>query len=160
MKKGILAAALLTSTLAVGAFAQGGMYNNNCMGNNSMMNNNNCNNMQMMNKRGNCNSSMMHKRGGMKMMRMFNQLNLSTDQRTKIYDIMMDQRTKMQTMNSAFTKSNFDKEKYVKMALSKRENMIKLRAETIEKVHALLTPIQKEQFKVLIDLRANRFKGL
>lgn len=153
MKKTILATVVLSSTLALGAFAYGGGMN--CNGNNPMMNNGNFNGQMMMNKRG----SKMNKRGGMKMMAMFNQLNLTVDQRTKIYEIMLNQRNKMQTMNDAFTKSSFDKDKFVKLSLSKRENMIKLRAETIEKVYALLTATQKEQFKVLIDLRANRFKG-
>lgn len=158
MKKTILATVILSSTLALGAFAQGGMFG--CNGNGSMMNNGNYNGQMMMNNRGSkCNNKMMNKRGGMRMMGMFNQLNLTVDQRTKIFDIMTTQRTKMQTMNGAFTKSSFDKDKFVKLSLSKRENMIKLRAETIEKVYALLTPTQKEQFKVLIDLRVNRFKG-
>ena len=40
----------------------------------------------------------------------------------------------------------------------KRDNMIKSRADMIEKVYAVLDIKQKEQFKVLIDIQSERMK--
>ena len=38
----------------------------------------------------------------------------------------------------------------------KRDNMLKSQAEVIEKSYAILTPKQKEQLKVLMDLQKER----
>ena len=58
--------------------------------------------------------------------------------------------------DDAFTKDSFDKDKYMKIMSEKRDNMLKSNAEVMEKSYAILTPKQKEQFKVLLDLRKEK----
>ena len=53
-------------------------------------------------------------------------------------------------------KMDFDKTKYVQIMNEKRDNMIKSEAEVIEKSYAVLTSKQKEQLKVLMDLRKEK----
>lgn len=87
------------------------------------------------------------------------QLNLSDDQKTKIKDIMIESRKNMKTENEAFTKTSFDKNKYMDIMNQKRENMLKSRADMIEKIYTLLTVEQKEQLKVLMDLRKEKMNN-
>lgn len=100
----------------------------------------------------------MHKmdnqRGGM--FHMFGELNLTSEQKTKLEQIMQDSRKNMKSEDEAFSKDGFDKAKYVQIMSEKRDNMLKSQAEIIEKSYAILTPKQKEQFKVLMDLRKEK----
>lgn len=81
------------------------------------------------------------------------ELNLSDEQKTKIKDIMVESRKNIKSVNEAFSKNSFDKEKYIDIMNQKRENMLKSKADTIEKVYSLLNEQQKEQLKVLMDLK-------
>ncbi len=150
MKKIVLAGFLAGSVLATSAFAYNGKCNQGSMMNCNMMNNTafNCDGRQ-----GNMNGS---QRGFNKALF---QLNLDDTQRVKIREIFQTQRNKMRGINEAFSSSSFDKNKFIEIVSSKRENMIKLKAQTIEDIYKLLTPKQKEQLKVLLDLKADRFKG-
>lgn len=89
---------------------------------------------------------------------MFRQLNLTVDQESQIEKIMMDSRKNMKTIDEAFTKDSFDKDKYMKIMSEKRDNMLKSNAEVLEKSYALLTSKQKEQLKVLMDLKKERME--
>ena len=62
----------------------------------------------------------------------------------------------MESIDDAFTKDGFDKAKYIKIMNEKRDNMLKSNAEILEKSYAILTPKQKEQLKVLMDLRKEK----
>jgi len=86
----------------------------------------------------------------------FSELNLSDDQKTKIKTIMQDSRKNLKNSDDAFTKDGFDKTKYIQIMSEKRDNMLKSEAEIIEKTYAILTTKQKEQLKVLMDLRKER----
>jgi len=87
-------------------------------------------------------------------LKIFRELNLSAEQNDKIRIIIENSRKNNKSINEAFTKDSFDKAKYIKIVNEKRENMIKSRAQIIEKSYAILTPKQKEQLKILLDLRA------
>jgi len=87
-------------------------------------------------------------------LKIFRELNLSSEQNDKIRIIIENSRKSNKSINEAFAKDSFDKAKYIKIVNEKRESMIKSRAEIIEKSYAILTPKQKEQLKILLDLRA------
>ena len=87
---------------------------------------------------------------------LFNELNLTTEQETKLEQIIQDSRKNMKSEDEAFSKDGFDKTKYVQIMSEKRDNMLKSQAEVIEKSYAVLTPKQKEQLKVLMDLRKEK----
>ena len=86
----------------------------------------------------------------------FKELNLTAEQDEKIKKIVEDSRKNEITPDVAFTKDNFDKNKFISIMSEKRDNMIKSEAEIIEKAYAILTAKQKEQLKVLMDLRKER----
>ena len=134
----IISGLVLSTVLVSGLFA----------GNNEMKNNN-C----MMQK----DSMNMDKRHGEKsMLPMFKHLSLTQEQENKIEKIVADSREKMETFDEAFTKDSFDKNKYIQILSEKRDNMLKSHAEVLEKSYAILTPKQKEQLKVLMDLRKEK----
>jgi Spy/CpxP family protein refolding chaperone len=95
---------------------------------------------------------------GMPVLRILKNLNLTAEQRTSVKEIMMNSKKNKKSINTAFTKNSFNKNEFIKTMSEKRENMIKSKAEMIEKVYAVLDNKQKEQFKVLIDLRTEKMK--
>lgn len=101
-------------------------------------------------------NSMMHKKGEGHILGMFKSLNLTAEQQTKIEQIVADVRKNEKTPEDAFTKDGFDKAKYMEIMSEKRDNMLKSQAEVIEKSYAILTPKQKEQLKVLMELREEK----
>ena len=101
-------------------------------------------------------NSMMHKKGEGHILAMFKSLNLTAEQQTKIEQIVADVRKNEKTPEDAFTKDGFDKAKYMEIMSEKRDNMLKSQAEIIEKSYAILTPKQKEQLKVLMELREEK----
>ncbi len=166
MKRKILATVALTTLLGTGLYAAGcnfqgqnmqGMYGMQGQG----MQGQGMNKMQnMKGMKGNksCNMSKKgSKRSKNSVMNIFRKLNLSSDQYMKMAQIRQEVFKKYVTYtNVAFTKDSFDKAKYIEIMKQKRDNMIKSKAEIVEKSYALLTPEQKEQFKVLLDLREER----
>ena len=110
----------------------------------------------------NCKQHMMKSSHKMKkripMFKVIKQLNLSNVQRTQIKDIMMKSKKNGKTFNTLFTKDSFHKDEFIKRMGEKRENMIKSKADMIEKVYTVLTPKQREQFKVLIDIQSEKMK--
>lgn len=101
-------------------------------------------------------NSMMHKKGEGHILGMFKSLNLTAEQQTKIEQIVADVRKNEKTPEDAFTKDGFDKAKYMEIMSEKRDNMLKSQAEVIEKSYAILTPKQKEQLKVLMELKEEK----
>jgi periplasmic protein CpxP/Spy len=83
-------------------------------------------------------------------------LNLSKEQRAEVKKIIINSKKNHKSMNTLFTKDSFNKVEFIKRMNEKRENMIKSRAETIEKIYTVLDKKQKEQFKVLIDLEFSK----
>lgn len=100
-----------------------------------------------------------HKRGGFDVLGMFKELNLSDEQKTKIEKIVEESRKNQKSQFDAFSKTAFDKELYIKAMNEKRDDMVKSRAQVIEKSYAVLTSEQKEQLKVLMDLRKERMEN-
>ena len=103
-------------------------------------------------------NSMMHKKGEGHILGMFKSLNLTAEQQTKIEQIVADVRKNEKTPEDAFTKDSFDKNKFISMMNERRDNMIKSQAEIMEKSYAVLTVKQKEQLKVLMDLRKEKMQ--
>ena len=89
---------------------------------------------------------------------LLNKINLTQEQEEAVQKIMSESRKNMPSKYEAFSSHGFDKDKYIKNAQHQRENMIKSRAESISKVYELLTSKQKEQLKVLMDLKDERMK--
>ena len=87
---------------------------------------------------------------------LFRELNLTAEQETKLQQIISESRKNIKSEDEAFTKDGFDKAKYIQIMSEKRDNMLKSQAEIIEKSYAVLTAKQKEQFKVLMDLRKEK----
>ena len=85
-------------------------------------------------------------------------LNLSEEQQTSIRNIMKESLYKKESKYSDFGVDDFDKSKYIKQMKNAKENQIKLQAETIEKVYALLSDKQKSQLRVLMDLKEEKMK--
>lgn len=111
------------------------------------------------------NSSCMMKKGSMdkggkhgerSVIGIFKRLNLTPEQDAQIEKIVLENRANMESFDDAFTKDGFDKAKYIQIMNEKRDNMLKSQAEVIEKSYAILTPKQKEQLKVLMDLQKER----
>ncbi|MFK2823538.1 Spy/CpxP family protein refolding chaperone [Malaciobacter sp. WC5094] len=140
-KTKILSVLVLSTTLATGAFAYGNKGECNMQNNHKMMK-----------------KHISHKKMRNPIFSTLKKLNLSDSQKTQIKKIMQDSKKQKQTISDAFTKSNFDKEKYIKIMSEKRQNMLKSRALKIEKIYAVLDDTQKEQFKTLIDLKAQKMQ--
>lgn len=90
------------------------------------------------------------------MMSMFYKLNLSDEQKDKIVAIKKELSKNRVSADVAFTKNSFDKEKFIEVMKQKRENMLESKAEMIDRVYKILTPQQKEQLKVLMDLKKEK----
>lgn len=101
-------------------------------------------------------NSMMHKKGEGQILGMFKSLNLTPEQESQIEKIVLESRKNLETPAVAFSKDGFDKAKYMEIMSEKRDNMLKSQAEVIEKSYAILTPKQKEQLKVLMELREEK----
>ena len=99
------------------------------------------------------------KHGERSVVGIFKRLNLTPEQDAQIEKIVFENRVNMESIDDAFTKDGFDKAKYIKIMNEKRDNMLKSNAEILEKSYAILTPKQKEQLKVLMELRQEKFNS-
>ncbi len=97
-----------------------------------------------------------HKNSDFMLMKVFKKLNLSDEQKEQVMQIKQEIRKKAITPDIAFTKNSFDKTKFIEIMKQKRDNMIESKAEMIDKVYNILTDKQKEQLKVLIDLKKEK----
>lgn len=109
---------------------------------------------QMMMKKG------MHKRGHKGPMALLKKLNLTAEQQTQIQDIKKDMMKNRVTPDVAFTKDGFDKTKFIEIMKQKRDNMIESKAEMMDRVYKILTVKQKEQFKVLMELKKEKMLAM
>ena len=83
-------------------------------------------------------------------------LDLTKEQKKDIFDIKKDIMKNRVSLDSAFTKDDFDKKKYIELVEQKRQNMIESKAEMIDRVYSVLTTKQKEQLKVLMELKKDK----
>ncbi|MFA6789120.1 MAG: Spy/CpxP family protein refolding chaperone [Arcobacteraceae bacterium] len=97
-------------------------------------------------------------KGGHGIMPLLQKLNLTDEQQKNVKAIMQETMKKQESKYSAFSEESFDKNKYIKQMKNAQEDRIKLQAETIEKVYVLLTPKQKSQLRVLMDLNDEKMK--
>lgn len=97
-----------------------------------------------------------HSRSHKGQMVLLRQLNLTAEQTQQIRDIKKDLMKNRVTPDVAFTKNSFDKAKFIKIMKQKRDNKIEAKAEMMDRVYKVLTPKQKEQFKVLMDLKKEK----
>lgn len=138
MKTKLLVATALTAVLSTGLYAS-------CNGQSKGMNNG----KHMMMKKG-------HHKGQKGPMSLLRQLNLTAEQNQQIVDIKKDLMKNRVTPDVAFTNNSFDKAKFIAIMKQKRDNKIESKAEMIDRVYKILTPKQKEQFKVLMDLKKEK----
>lgn len=141
----ILTGLVLTGLLSTSVYASCGM---NKHKNSEMNSKNNCKQHMM--------KSSKKMKKGMPIFKVLKDLNLSDDQRAQVKEIMMNSKKNRKSMNTLFTKDSFNKDEFIKRMSEKRENMIKSKAEMIAKVYSVLDTKQKEQFKVLIDIEAEK----
>lgn len=94
----------------------------------------------------------------MSIMPLLFKLNLTQEQQEKVQKIMSKFKSEMPSPYEAFSADKFDEDKYIKQAMTKKENMIKLRAKMISKVYDVLTDKQKSQLRVLMDLKEEKLK--
>ena len=146
MKTKLLVATALTAVLSTGLYAsydgQNGMHKKG-------MNNDSKSCGKYMMKKG-------HKKGQKGPMSLLKELNLTKDQHMQIRTIKKDLMKNGVTPNVAFTSNSFDKAKFIQIMKEKRDNKIELKAEMMDRVYKVLTAKQKEQFKVLMDLKAEK----
>jgi len=90
---------------------------------------------------------------GPRFFNMFSNLNLTADQKLKIKNIIKESRANQELPCDSFTKDSFDKAKFIKAMKQKRDNQIERQAEIMDKVYKILDKNQKEQLRVLMDLR-------
>jgi len=148
MRKKIIAGAVITAVAATSLFAAGRYCeNSNGSGKFTM----GSGNMSSQNMQGH------HKKGqsGFKMKKMFEALNLTVEQQTKVDAIIKNHKNSKTSMSDAFTKTSFDKTKFIQFSSEKRDNMIKSRADMVEAIYNVLNDEQKLQLKVLMDLKMN-----
>ncbi|NVJ52343.1 MAG: hypothetical protein HWD90_01520 [Campylobacteraceae bacterium] len=141
MKKRVLISIALAAVLATGVYAKGNMDKSGCDYKKSH---------KMMKKA---------HRGGF-MYFVYN-LDLNDKQKNEIQEIkkeMMEKR--FAKKQSAFTATDFDKEKYIQLMKQKRENMIESKAQMIDKVYKVLNKDQKKQLKEMMDKRKERFYSM
>ena len=147
-KAKILSGVVLSTVLATGLYANCGMQKHKGMNDNNKSSCQMQHNKKMMKKSH-------HKNPIMKMVR---QLDLTKEQRTSIKQIMMENKQNRKNMNKqsmseAFSKTSFDKTKFIDIMKMKKDAKIESKANTIEKIYSILNPKQKEYLKVLIEKR-------
>jgi Spy/CpxP family protein refolding chaperone len=149
MKTKLLVATALTAVLSTGLYAA-------CNGQGMMKKGMDKGNQSCAMKSG---KHMMMKKSHKKAhgpMTLLRQLNLTAEQTQQIRDIKQDLMKNRVTPNVAFTKNSFDKAKFIEIMKQKRDNKIEKKAEMMDRVYKVLTPNQKEQFKVLMDLKKEK----
>ncbi len=93
-----------------------------------------------------------HKKDG-RIMREIMMLDLTDKQIVKIRSIIADSIKDMSNPSDAFTKENFDKEQFVKLAKEKRDDRIEHKAEVIAKIYEVLDSSQKKDLKTILDMK-------
>jgi len=97
-------------------------------------------------------------KGGHGILSLLQKLSLSDKQEKDIKTIMLESMKQRESKYSAFSEDGFDKSKYIKQMKNADETRIKHHADMIEKVYAVLTPKQKSQLRVLMDLKEEKMK--
>jgi len=137
-----------TSVLLVGSLLTTSLYANPA-----------CKNESSCKKESSCkhDKKMKHNKKGDKqkgnIVRMFMKLDLSDKQREEVLALIKQSRQSIPNPSTAFSDTNFDKDKFIKLVNQKREAKLKNRAELIEKIYKVLTPAQKKDLKTMLDMK-------
>lgn len=180
MKKKILIGAIALASVTTLVLAHGGTNDGD---GNQMMQNTNRQGMQnqgMMNRQWYANKGMQSQRMGMQNMRqmgmmnrggmmnmmknmrqmhkrmmgaMLQRLHLTSKQQKSIRAIMQKSMQNQDAIFEAFKNNNFNKNKFIKIMESKRDNMIKSRAQMLSDIFKVLNKQQKEDFITLIKAK-------
>ena len=78
-------------------------------------------------------------------------LDLSDEQRDKVRAIMRENMQNMPKISNAFSDTNFDKDRFIKLSKERQEKKIERKAQMIASVYAVLTPAQKAELRKMID---------
>jgi len=147
MKRGLLVSLAMSTLLVSGLYAYGGK---DCKSQSKSCG---------MKSQKSCNINKHAKGFGAKsVMRLIHKVNLTQEQMQKIQDIRQKTHKKINVIYNAFDADSFDKKKYLDITMNQKENMLKLQADTIEKIYNVLTSKQKSQLKVLMDLQEEKMK--
>lgn len=92
-------------------------------------------------------------RQGPNMVKMIMKLDLSDNQRKEIKEILKKSMQSAPNPKDAFTKTNFDKDKFIKLAKQRRDGKIERRAQMLENVYEVLNSSQKSNLKTMLDMR-------
>ena len=90
---------------------------------------------------------------GFKFVHMVMKLDLSDKQRDEIRSIVQKSMTSQPNPYSAFTETEFDKQKFIKLNKQKRENKIERKADMIEDIYGVLNASQKKDLKTMLDMK-------
>ena len=91
---------------------------------------------------------------------MIQSLNLTPAQQSQVDALIKTYRDNTVKISDAFSKTDFDKQKFIEIATNKRENMIKSRANMIDDIYKILNDEQKLQLKVLMDIKMNKMHNM
>lgn len=144
MKKKIIVGIILSTVAAVSVFAAS----------------NACDSSKKSANGGHGHHKMMKHQKGFNLQRMLQALNVTPQQQTKIDIVIKKHRNNKVEISDAFSKTGFDKQKFIELSSNKRENMIKSRANMIEGIYKVLTDEQKLQLKVLMDIKMNKKQNM
>ena len=104
-----------------------------------------------------------HHKGGEPFGKIMRQLNLTDEQKTQLKALRVDkredrkanreamQKARQATLANAITAKGFDKTQFIKNATSEFESKIAQRADSMEKMFAILTPEQRTKFVELLN---------
>lgn len=81
-------------------------------------------------------------------------LDLSDTQREAIRALFRSCKENRPNPYDAFSDTAFDKAKYIELVKQNKSTKLERRADTMEKVYALLTPEQKKELKVVLSLKS------
>ncbi|PID47991.1 MAG: hypothetical protein CR967_02010 [Proteobacteria bacterium] len=149
MKKKVLVVASLASVLAIGLSAHGVQHGNFGNGHFEYKKSKNCKNKHFKRIHG----MKKHNHG---IMGIIKKLDLTSEQKKQVFQIKKDMMKNQPSLNMAFTKASFDKDKFIYLFEQQRENKLKNKANFIEKVYNILSDGQKERLKEELDLQAKR----
>eukprot|EP01029_Cantina_marsupialis_P008516 TRINITY_DN201762_c0_g1_i1.p1 TRINITY_DN201762_c0_g1~~TRINITY_DN201762_c0_g1_i1.p1 ORF type:complete len:161 (-),score=23.38 TRINITY_DN201762_c0_g1_i1:143-625(-) len=141
MKSKIFMSLVVASLLGTGLYAKGNMADNN-----GAQNPKKCEMMKKHHKS--------HKDGFLGLLK---KINLTDKQDAEVKKIVSSVMEENKITQSAFSKDGFDKKKFIEIRKQKRENMLESQAEIIDRIYnKVLTDKQKEQLKVLMDLKKEK----
>ncbi len=91
-----------------------------------------------------------------RIMKMVMMLDLSDKQQIQVKQIIQENMKNSSNPYSAFSDTDFDKAKFIKLSNEKRDLMIEKRADVISKIYAVLDSSQRKELKTILDMKEIR----